>query len=205
MLKNTTVATLSLLCGLFIANNAAAGCNGLYIGVRGGLAKPTIDDQASSTNDYDIGGKDLMLSGALGYRHNYFRAEAEYIWHDTNEKEIKPVYDPDFDIYVGGAKSEFDYSSYMFNVYFDLAPYTWFTPYVNAGVGITHMEYNFTYADGSSSYEENNFTWSVGGGLSAKMTNKLNLDVGYRYFDYGKIKDAQIHSHEVYGGLRYVL
>ena len=37
------------------------------------------------------------------------------------------------------------------------------------------------------------------------MTNKLNLDIGYRYFDFGKLDNAQLHNHEVYGGLRYVL
>ena len=94
MLKNITISTLALVCGLFIANNAAAGCNGLYIGVRGGGANPTIDDNSAGSNRFDTGGTDIMLSGALGYRHNYFRAEVEYIWRDTNEKEDKPVYDP---------------------------------------------------------------------------------------------------------------
>lgn len=205
MQKHITITALSLICGLFIAGNAAAGCNGLYLAVRGGGANPTIDDQKANDNRFDIGGTDMMFSGALGYRYNYFRAEVEYIWHETNENKTKPVYDPNWETYVGGSKGEFDYTSYMFNVYWDLLPYRWFTPFVNAGVGLTQLEYKFTYPEGSTSYEEDNFTWSVGGGLSAKMTNKLNLDVGYRYFDYGKIKDAQIHSHEVYGGLRYVL
>ncbi len=205
MLKNITISLFALACGLFFANNAAAGCNGLYIGVRGGGSNPTIDDKTAGSNRFDTGGTDLMLSGALGYRHNYFRAEVEYIWRDTNEKKDKPVYDPDFDIYVGGATGELDYTSYMFNIYLDLAPYTWFTPYLSAGVGMTRLEYTFKYADGTDNYDKDNFTWSVGGGISAKMTNKLNLDVGYRYFDFGKIDGAQLHNHEVYGGLRYVL
>ena len=37
-------------------------------------------------------------------------------------------------------------------------PYTWFTPYVQAGIGVTNMEYKFTYDTGKDSYKEHNFT-----------------------------------------------
>ena len=205
MLKKFIVCTSVILFGILFASSVNAGCNGIYLGVRGGLSKPTIDDNSAGSNRFDVGGKDLMLSGALGYRYNYFRAEVEYIWRDTNEDKTRPIYDPDLDIFVGGSKSEFDYTSYMFNVYLDLLPYSWFTPFVGGGIGITKLEHTFTYPDGSDSRNKERFTWSVGGGISAKMTNKLNLDVGYRYFDFGKLGGAQIHNHEVYGGVRYVM
>jgi outer membrane autotransporter protein len=93
----------------------------------------------------------------------------------------------------------------MFNVYWDLSPYTWFTPYFSAGIGWTEMEYNFTYeGQGTDNYSKDNFTWSAGGGISAKMTNRLNIDAGYRYFDMGKIGKGKIRNHEFYGGVRYV-
>ena len=53
------------------------------------------------------------------------------------------------------------------------------------------MEYKFTYDTGKDSYKEHNFTWVLGGGISAKMTNRLNLDVGYRYYDMGKNRQRQ--------------
>lgn len=198
----------AIALGLALANTAKAECNGIYLGVRGGGSSPTIDDKHKDSNRFDIGGTDLMLSGALGYRYEYFRAEVEYIWRNTNEDEktIRVPIEGREDI-VSTSKGEFDYESYMFNVYVDLAPYSWFTPYISAGVGLTELEYNFTYnnSDGESdNYKKDRFTWSVGAGLSAKMTNRLNLDVGYRYFDFGKLGDGQIHSHEIYGGLRYV-
>ena len=199
------IYTSLLVASVLYASTANAGCNGLYLGVRGGVSKPTIDDNSAGSNRFDTGGKDLMLSGALGYRYNYFRAEVEYIWRDTNEKKTKPVYEPIFDRYVGGSKGELDYTSYMFNVYLDLLPYSWFTPYISAGIGMTTLEYTFTYDDGTDDYDEDNFTWSVGGGISAKMTNRFNIDVGYRYFDFGKLDGDQLHNHEVYGGLRYIL
>mgnify|MGYP002534793143 CR=1 FL=1 len=52
--------------------------------------------------------------------------------------------------------------------------------------------------------DDDSFTWSLGAGISAKLTNRLNLDVGYRYYDMGELADGDIHNHEVYGGLRYV-
>lgn len=201
----------AVVLGIAAANSAKAECDGIYLAVRGGGSNPTIDDDSKGSNRFDIGGTDLMLSGALGYRYEYFRAEIEYIWRDTNE-DSKTIVLHDADLgrdTVSKSTGEFDYTSYMFNVYWDLSPYTWFTPYLSAGIGWTELEYNFSYSnngipDGSDSYKKDRFTWSVGGGLSAKMTNRLNLDIGYRYFDFGKLGDGQIHNHEFYGGLRYV-
>jgi opacity protein-like surface antigen len=48
------------------------------------------------------------------------------------------------------------------------------------------------------------FTWSVGGGLSVKVTNRFNVDAGYRYYDMGKIHAQEVTAHEIYGGVRYV-
>ena len=209
----------AVVLGIAAANSARAECDGLYIALRAGGANPTIDDNSKTSNRFDIGGTDLMLSGALGYRYEYFRAEFEYIWRDTNEDKFSVVKrDDDFEqTTTNSGKGEFDYTSYMFNIYVDLSPYTWFTPYINAGVGATQLEYKFSYKNtttgddgetyttgGSDSYKRTRFTWSVGGGLSAKMTNRLNLDAGYRYFDFGKLGGGQIHNHEFYGGMRYV-
>ena len=70
------------------------------------------------------------------------------------------------------------------------------------------LEHMYTFFEETNniidSYDKTRFTWSVGAGISAKMTNRLNLDVGYRYFDFGKLGEAQIHNHEFYGGIRYV-
>ncbi|MBR1647966.1 MAG: porin family protein [Alphaproteobacteria bacterium] len=210
MLKNMIIGVSAVVLGVAAANSAKAECDGIYLAVRGGGANPTIDDDSKGSNRFDIGGTDLMLSGALGYRYEYFRAEVEYIWRDTNEdQKTITIHDADLerDI-VSKSKGEFDYTSYMFNVYWDLSPYTWFTPYLNAGIGWSELEYNFSYnnegGNASDNYKKNRFTWSVGAGLSAKMTNRLNLDLGYRYFDFGKLGDAQLHNHEFYGGVRYV-
>lgn len=194
---------LALLAGTFLASNAMADCNGFYLGGRGGIVKH--DYSKKGNNAFDTDGLDknkLMLSGALGYRYNYFRTEVEYVWRDKSEK--KYVVAPTSNI-----KYNFRSYSYMLNGYFDFAPYRWFTPYVSAGIGFTKMKYKDVDSDGMSAttngnYDPTRFTWSVGGGLSVKVTNRFNVDAGYRYYDMGSIKHADVTAHEIYTGLRYV-
>jgi opacity protein-like surface antigen len=100
----------------------------------------------------------------------------------------------------------------MFVVYYDFFPYFWFTPFVNAGVGMTQnnlkIKDRVTGANLQSS-KDDEFTWSVGGGISLKLTNRWNDDFGYRYYDMGKLavlngKKTDVKDQEVYAGLRYV-
>lgn len=193
---------LALLAGTFLCSNAMADCNGFYLGGRGGVVKH--DYSKKGDNAFDTDGLDknkLMLSGALGYRYNYFRTELEYVWRQKSNKT-----DHERDQW---AKHNFRTYSYMLNGYFDFAPYRWFTPYVGAGIGFTSMKYKDSYSTGGTHVENGNykptrFTWSVGGGLSVKVTNRFNVDAGYRYYDMGSIKHADITAHEIYTGLRYV-
>lgn len=194
---------LALLAGTFLCSNAMADCNGFYLGGRGGVVKH--DYSKKGDNAFDTDGLDknkLMLSGALGYRYNYFRTELEYVWRQKSKKtsEDRP-----------GLKATHNFRtySYMLNGYFDFAPYRWFTPYVGAGIGFTSMKYKDSYSTGGTHVENGNYkptrlTWSVGGGLSVKVTNRFNVDAGYRYYDMGSIKHADITAHEIYTGLRYV-
>jgi len=205
MLKKILAGCATATLCFTLASEAKAECDGLYLALRAGVSNPDIGDSNTSGDRLDIDDNLLMISGALGYRYTYFRAEVEYIWHDKSKHSSSTAVPlPDGSNLVTSTSAKFDYKSYMFNVYYDLAPYTWFTPYLQAGIGLTQMEYTFNYADGSNKYDEDNFTWSLGAGISAKMTNRLNLDIGYRYFDMGKIGDGRVHNHEVYGGVRYV-
>ncbi len=194
---------LALLAGTFLCSNAMADCNGFYLGGRGGIVKHDYSKKGNSgINSDGLYKNKLMLSGALGYRYNYFRTEVEYVWRDKSEKKyvVSPTY---------STKYNFRSYSYMLNGYFDFAPYRWFTPYVSAGIGLTKLKYKDVDSDGMSgttngNYSPTRFTWSVGGGLSVKVTNRFNVDAGYRYYDMGSIKHADVTAHEIYTGLRYV-
>ncbi|MFV0626283.1 MAG: outer membrane protein [Alphaproteobacteria bacterium] len=197
--KIMTVLSAAML-SLFFADSAKADCDGIYLGVRGGAFKANLGNSNKTTGTgarYDIAEYVYTVSGAIGYRYEYFRAELEAILRGDAEKK--------YDVAGDTATAEFESKSYMFNVFWDLSPYTMFTPYLMAGVGISDMTYSLKNPPADTiSYDDTNFTWALGGGLSAKVTSRFNVDVGYRYFDMGKIEKASIHAHEIYGGLRYV-
>lgn len=206
-MKKLLLATSALVLGIFAAQEAMADCNGIYVGMRAGGVKHTYSKKSHMNMD----GLDSWLftmSGALGYRYNYYRTELEYVWRDKDEWSVKD----------GGVTSEADFQTYsvMWNHFIDFLPYNWWSPYAGVGIGFTKMKYHdkmvSTYG-GQTTVDNltdgyNNtptkFTWSVGGGLTLKVTNKFNVDAGYRYYDMGSIHKMDVKAHEIYGGLRYV-
>jgi len=210
-MKKLLLSAAAIL-GLVFAfeNQANASCDGPYLAIRGGVANHTLgdkDENEATDKKLEIDDNSLMLSGALGYRYKYFRIEAEYVYRKDNEDKsvsITPL--PLGGYSISSRSAEFSSKSYMANIYWDLSPYTMFTPYLSAGIGITSLEYTFKMGDSYGNtikYDEDNFTWSVGGGLSAQVTTRFNIDLGYRYYDMGELESGAIHNHEVYGGLRY--
>jgi len=203
-MKNLLLTVSALALGVCFISEAKAECNGPYIGLRAGAVKHTYDDKYDTFDNFDSW--KTMLSGALGYRYDYFRFEGEYIWRDKMENSISDKDNLGVNTNYAGMKSY----SYMANVYFDFLPYRAFSPYVNAGIGMTKLKYNdrYTFSDGTSTshgnYSENNFTWSVGAGATLKVTSRFNIDAGYRYFDMGSLGESDIAAHEIYGGIRYV-
>lgn len=177
---------------------AHAECDGWYAALRGGMVKHDVDGDpgtpmfSGSINfDDDL----LMISGAIGYRYQHWRGEFEYVWRDYVEGDDQDN------------TEKFKTYSYMLNVYYDLLPYNWWTPYVGAGIGLTQLKYRaFDKTSGSSNgdYDPMKFTWSVGAGLSLKVTNRFNVDAGYRYYDMGSIKSSDVTAQEIYAGVRYV-
>ncbi len=188
----------------FTALPAFAECDGFYIAGRAGYAEYEIEDDRSSVDqnisDYVVDKKRFIASGALGYRYEHFRAELEYVWRDKNSGNQADI-----------ADIKFSSSSYMFVVYYDFFPYSWFTPFVNAGIGWSDhdLTINNIYGKAPHKIDRTNFTWSLGAGISAKITNRWNLDVGYRYYDMGSLDvyngDTNVTDQEIYVGLRYVL
>lgn len=175
---------------------AHAECDGWYGALRAGIVKHDVSDNGvADINGDKIDDNRLMISGALGYRYEHFRGELEYVWRKYSKDETE------FDTL------KFKSYSYMANVYYDFMPYNWWTPYVGAGLGYTNLKYNnfdTTSLISNGRYKEDNFTWALGAGASLKVTNRFNVDLGYRYYDMGSIKHADVTAQEVYGGVRYV-
>ena len=189
---------------LLSANFAYAGCGGFYLAGRAGGARIELKDHSSldrGSSNYVVNKDRFIAGGALGYRYKHMRAEAEYTWRHKKDGAVTNG------INTANTKSQ----SYMFVVYYDFFPYFWFTPFIDAGVGMTqnHLKVKDRVSGATiHSVKDDEFTWSVGGGISLKLTNRWNADFGYRYYDMGKLSvlngKTDVKDQEVYAGLRYV-
>lgn len=200
-MKKILLSSAAIALVAAFAMPAHAECDGWYGALRAGVVQHDVSDSGDIA---DISGDNLddnrlMISGALGYRYEHFRGELEYVWRKYTDDEMT----------TDGLSDtiKFKSYSYMFNVYYDLLPYNWWSPYVGAGLGYTRLKYsnvdtNWGYSNGK--YKEGNFTWALGAGVSVKVTNRFNVDLGYRYYDMGSMKHADITAQELYGGVRYV-
>ena len=114
----------------------------------------------------------------------------------------------------------------MLNGYYDFKNTSKFTPYLGAGIGLTHLKNKVKVTDDSEDLgtkSDTNFTWSVGAGVGYALTPNLSMDIGYRYVDAGNIEfstsspytdgdytetgsiktKADLSSHDYTIGLRY--
>ena len=209
-MKKLLFATSAVALFLGMTGVANADCNGIYFGVRGGATRHNYSYKNKIASS--IGGLDekwkFMMSGAIGYRYNYYRTELEYVWRHRNKWSSN--------LSSGAKANEVSLKtySYMWNHYIDFAPYNWWTPYVSAGIGFTKMNYkSVSYSEYEHEEYDNmkgrnskptRFTWSLGGGVTVKVTNRFNVDAGYRYYDMNSVGYMDVDAHEIYGGVRYV-
>ena len=156
------------------------------------------------------------------------RGELELGYHAKSKYEIQNKTNPgtSFD-------GEISYLSGGVNVFYDFDTKTKFKPYVGAGVGLAQIDYSLRHesAEGNgyvigSNGKENNFKWNIGAGVSYAVLPNLDIDLGYRYTNYGKLEEkatdnastaltpvhptdheydvsADLSSHEVSLGVRY--
>ena len=121
-----------------------------------------------------------------------------------------------------------DTSSYsalllLANAYIDIGTWHGVTPYVGAGIGGAWVKWDTLHnTDDDGSFEHTGgkgwrFAYALMAGASYCLTDRVKLDVGYRYshinggkmFEYasdsnvGPGYDRGINVHEVRGGLRY--
>ena len=140
---------------------------------------------------------------AYGLRAGYVRGEVEL----NNSRDIKRNWLVDT-----ATESDIDHfklykHSVMANVYFDYLTCTPWTPYVGAGLGVSHLKADF----GEASKSANNLAWQVMAGLAYDITSNWTVDAGYRYADLGRVRknwgDAvtkvTARDHEIMLGARY--
>mgnify|MGYP000806294158 CR=1 FL=1 len=202
-MKRFLTAMTSAMVLMLAAGNAAQARDGVYIAVRGGLTDYNLnnkDDSVTSSAKVDFNSV-WNVSGALGYKYKYFRIEAEYIFRGDDDDTYSSKSG------ISQFEDKIESSSIMANIYLDLMPNYWISPYVSGGIGMTKLKLEHTNISSFPTYKQNwdkdNFTWQVGGGLSLRLNRCLNLDAGYRYVDMGSLDQGDFNAHEWYGGLRY--
>ena len=100
--------------------------------------------------------------------------------------------------------------SYMANAYYDFKNESRYTPFVGGGLGLANVEYDLDKIDGRKINEkddDNVMAYQIILGGSFAATERLNIDLQYRYFAtkdpdlFGA--DLEYQSHNVMLGLRY--
>lgn len=128
--------------------------------------------------------------------------------------------------------SKTDSMALFANTYVDLQHYIkdyliGYNPYLTAGFGISrnHMDYldNVSPDTGSAGRVQGNsdykMAWQVGGGISWELNKKIELDLGFKHYDFGSIHSStndtiqagdlrkpavfNLHSVQIQLGLRY--
>ncbi len=135
---------------------------------------------------------------AYGVRAGYVRGEVEL----NNSRDIKRNW-------LDNGLNHFRLykHSFMANAYFDYLTCTPWTPYIGAGIGLSHLKADFG-EDGKSA---NNLAWQVMAGIAYDVTSNWTLDAGYRYADLGRIRKnygagvakVSARDQEIMFGARY--
>ena len=182
MKKNLLIIFVCVLAFFFSAPVYSA--EGLYVSGNGGFATASDSDLTDSTvpgvtvnTEFDTG---LTLGAALGYNFNRFRVEGE-ISYQKNDVDKIGAQGVSFDA-TGNATA----LSFLINGYYDFVNRSAFTPYISAGLGFAQVEFNDLNISVSgfpcSSDEDTLFAYQIGIGVGYAVTEKVIIDVKYRYF-----------------------
>jgi opacity protein-like surface antigen len=167
----------------------------------------------------------LSAGAGIGYQVNqYFRTDLTADWMSRSNFRGSTV-----GFCAGGVPCvSTDTSSYsalllLANAYIDIGTWHGVTPYVGAGIGGAWVKWDTLHnsdLDGDFFHQGGKgwrFAYALMAGASYCLTDRVKLDVGYRYshinggkmFEYasdsnvGPGYDHGINVHEVRGGLRY--
>ena len=223
------IVLLSGVSAALLSLNANAMEFNPYVSLKGSIAQ--IQNDTNAFSDYSYGGvthhintlsdkthKDSVfgLKAAIGaaqeLKYGKLRGELEFGTSESSKEhnnfpfKIRNDYVHDFDI-----KTSF-YSA-MLNLYYDIDTGTKFTPYVGAGLGLSHQK----VTAGNAKKSSNELAWQVGGGVSYAAAENVSVDFGYRYIDNGSSftvsrdedddvsgkTDFESEANEFYLGVRY--
>ena len=130
-MKKALVTACSALALTVALSSVAEARDGFYLTARGGMTwnnLNTKDDAITAAKISDLDSV-AMYSGAIGYKYRYFRAELEYVSRDDAEEDIVSRG-------IHTSTATISSQSYMLNIYVDLMPNYWISPYFGGGLSI---------------------------------------------------------------------
>ena len=148
-----------------------------YVSVFGG-ASLLNSFTVTGPNTYTLYPKTgYVLGGAVGVKWNdVLRTELELSHSAWAIDHATPTYD--------GASGSINATYLLGNLWADLPTQSAFTPYIGGGLGIGWANADVTIGsnegliNGSSS-----FAFQIGGGVKIAATDKVDIDIGYRFKD----------------------
>ena len=167
-----------------------------------------------------------VVDAGVGYQfNNFLRGDVTAEYHGGGDVTSLTSFG-----YCACSTTPYFYQSHlasavlMANGYIDVFNFNGITPYIGAGVGVTHnMLYGGTltssyFADGS----KNALAWAAMAGIGYQISQNLKLELGYRYLNLGTAKSGiescycganlgdyanvkNLSSHEFRVGMRWLL
>jgi opacity protein-like surface antigen len=207
MKKNLLIISVCVLAIFF--SSSAYSAEGFYVSGNIGFAMLSDSDITDSTTpgltitmEYDTG---LALGGALGYDFNRFRVEGEISYQKNDIDKVSILGFP------FAASGDVSSLAFLINGYFDFVNDSAFTPYITAGLGYAQIDLNDFNIAGSGepdySQDDSVFAYQVGLGVGYAVTEKVTIDVKYRYFATEDPEfdtaTAEIASHNFLLGVRF--
>jgi opacity protein-like surface antigen len=120
----------------------------------------------------------------------------------------------------GDTTAKVQASTVLFNVYYDIASWGAFTPYIGAGLGGAYVRTTDVVSTATppfgpvASHGRWNVGWALMAGTSYHFSPRMLLDVGYRYLGLGDAETAtgvggrltvkNLRAHELRIGLRWM-
>ena len=156
----------------------------------------------------------FILGATVGKRLNQnWRVEAELSFAHY---EADDVSGPTSQVIFGNADGDLNAIFLMANVWYDIPTSGRLTPYVGGGLGAAHVDADVVFDGGPQGYQNGdiNFAAQIGAGVSIDLSDKMAVDIGYRYkfipdvdFDngsgFGTYTGGDVNSHNVQAGLRF--
>jgi opacity protein-like surface antigen len=236
------IGSLALAALLSVPSLAQAEGTGLYVAPKAGLGwlngydMKYVFSNGEDSDKYSVG-SDSTYSGAIAVGYDFkrlgvpVRAELEYALFSNAKSKEKKRFDYTYDWAEVNLRPTIGIKTLFANGYYDFHNSSAFTPYVGLGLGLSFVDMKvkgrtewgeddtvtdvFTFSFGKKT--TTNFAWNLSGGFSYALTDRIGLDLGYRFawigkgktkkgydydeYEYCKAKD--LHLHQVMLGMRY--